>query len=189
MRDGIRACDVFGRARRCAVGGGRPFSRTISLVEDLLRFTAMPIRIDGHVWFLKGRSAIVLLPLQIKVLNFQGGAGAYTQSIWRPRWGKIGQGWELNAVAMHCGILTAGCNRCNTDISSSFQSTTFSVGKEQGVRGTRHRCVKRWRLRRIGGAVEAAEFDLGRVRSSLAVYLRTLIRAISTHKRNLGRWY
>ena len=55
--------------------------------------------------FAESRSAIMLLPLQIKVLNFEGGAGAYfTQSIvegeiatalqWRvqggPHWGKIG---------------------------------------------------------------------------------------------------
>ena len=65
--------------------------------------TAMPDPSTGN--FAEARSAILLLPLQIKVLNFEGGAGAYfTQSIvegevasalqWRvqggPHWGKIG---------------------------------------------------------------------------------------------------
>ena len=65
--------------------------------------TAMPDPSTGA--FAEARSAIMLLPLQIKVLNFEGGAGAYfTQSIvegdvasalqWRvqggPHWGKIG---------------------------------------------------------------------------------------------------
>ena len=66
--------------------------------------TAMPDPSTGA--FAESRSAIMLLPLQIKVLNFEGGAGAYfTQSIvegevasalqWRvqggPHWGKIGR--------------------------------------------------------------------------------------------------
>ncbi len=65
--------------------------------------TAMPDPSTGA--FAESRSAIVLLPLQIKVLNFEGGAGAYfTQSIvegeiatalqWRvqggPHWGVYG---------------------------------------------------------------------------------------------------
>ena len=65
--------------------------------------TAMPDPSTGA--FAESRSAIMLLPLQIKVLNFEGGAGAYfTQSIvegevasalqWRvqggPHWRKIG---------------------------------------------------------------------------------------------------
>ena len=65
--------------------------------------TAMPSPTTGA--FAESRSAIVLLPLNIKTLYFEGGAGAYfTQSIvegeiatalqWRvqggPHWGKIG---------------------------------------------------------------------------------------------------
>ena len=65
--------------------------------------TAMPDPSTGQL--AESRSAIVLLPLQISILNFEGGAGAYfTQSIvegqvasalqWRvqggPHWGKIG---------------------------------------------------------------------------------------------------
>ena len=65
--------------------------------------TAMPDPTTGN--FAESRSAIVLFPLNIKMLHFEGGAGAYfTQSIvegevasalqWRvqggPHWGKIG---------------------------------------------------------------------------------------------------
>ena len=83
--------------------------------------TAMPDPSTGA--FAESRSAIMLLPLQIKVLNFEGGAGAYfTQSIvegeiatalqWRvqggPHWGKIGLQFYVEGLmeARHrlCGL-------------------------------------------------------------------------------------
>ena len=80
----------------------------LDLLEDNDRsfgasVTAMPDPSTGA--FAEARSAILLLPLNIKALHFEGGAGAYfTQSIvegevasalmWRlqggPHWGKIG---------------------------------------------------------------------------------------------------
>ena len=41
--------------------------------------TAMPDPSTGA--FAESRSAIMLLPLQIKVLNFEGGAGAYFHTV------------------------------------------------------------------------------------------------------------
>ena len=101
VRDGVRACDVLGALADAQLAD-------LDLLEDDDRsfgasVTAMPDPSTGA--FAESRSAIMLLPLQIKVLNFEGGAGAYfTQSIvegeiatalqWRvqggPHWGKIG---------------------------------------------------------------------------------------------------
>ena len=71
VRDGIRACDVFGRVADAQLAD-------LDLLEDDDRsfgasVTAMPDPTTGA--FAESRSAIMLLPLQIKVLNFEGGAG------------------------------------------------------------------------------------------------------------------
>ena len=99
--------------------------------------TAMPDPTTGA--FAESRSAIMLLPLQIKVLNFEGGAGAYfTQSIvegevasalqWRvqggPHWGKIGIQFYVEGFGSKASITPASCVSVN---SISVGSSSLAV--------------------------------------------------------------
>ena len=99
--------------------------------------TAMPSPTTGA--FAESRSAIVLLPLNIKTLYFEGGAGAYfTQSIvegeiatalqWRvqggPHWGKSDSSFMSRGFGSKALIMRASCVLAN---SISVGSSSLAV--------------------------------------------------------------